>query len=76
MTLCDMMHSRLEEPCDGCEAPYGFRNHMKLTTDTAKFNVSPVPTVDVYVNLSATVEIIALLHTIPHRTAVNCVFSA
>ncbi|XP_046678492.1 LOW QUALITY PROTEIN: integrin beta-PS-like [Homalodisca vitripennis] len=29
---------QLKKPCNQCESPYGFRNHMKLTTDTAKFN--------------------------------------
>lgn len=32
--------SRLENPCDGCEAPYGFKNHMALNMDTATFSVS------------------------------------
>lgn len=31
---------RLQHPCDGCEAPYGFRNLMKLDTDTKQFAVS------------------------------------
>ena len=31
---------RLEEPCDGCAAPYGFRHIMPLTTDTTSFAVS------------------------------------
>lgn len=30
---------RLASPCDGCEAPYGYRNHMPLSTDTAEFSV-------------------------------------
>merc|ERR1719192_3266380 len=25
---------KLEEPCEGCAAPYGFKHHMSLTTDT------------------------------------------
>ena len=29
--------SRLEEPCEGCAAPYGFNHHMNLTTDTQTF---------------------------------------
>lgn len=28
---------RLKEPCTGCAAPYGFKNHMKLDTDTSRF---------------------------------------
>lgn len=31
--------NRLVSPCDGCEAPYGYRNHMPLSTDTAEFSV-------------------------------------
>lgn len=31
---------RLEEPCDGCAAPYGYRHIMPLTTDTRTFAVS------------------------------------
>lgn len=31
---------RLEEPCVGCKAPYGYKNHMKLNTDTKQFAVS------------------------------------
>lgn len=30
---------RLLHPCDGCEAPYGYRNHMTLSNDTANFSV-------------------------------------
>lgn len=30
-------HFRLREPCQGCAAPYGFKNHMQLSTDTSKF---------------------------------------
>ena len=30
---------RLEEPCDGCAAPYGFRHIMPLTIDTRTFAV-------------------------------------
>ena len=32
---------RLEAPCDGCAAPYGFRHAMPLTIDTKTFAVSP-----------------------------------
>merc|ERR1719447_2120231 len=28
---------KLEEPCEGCAAPYGFKHHMSLTTDTRTF---------------------------------------
>ena len=34
------LYFRLEEPCDGCAAPYGFRHIMPLTTDTKTFSVS------------------------------------
>lgn len=28
---------RLREPCSNCAAPYGFLNHMQLTTETETF---------------------------------------
>lgn len=31
--------NRLEHPCENCEAPYGYRNHMPLSTNTAEFTV-------------------------------------
>lgn len=31
---------RLKQPCTSCEAPYGFRNHMTLSTNTSQFSVS------------------------------------
>ncbi len=31
---------RLLEPCDDCAPPYGFRNEMSLTQNTATFKVS------------------------------------
>lgn len=31
---------RLQQPCDNCQAPYGFRNHMTLNTNTTLFSVS------------------------------------
>lgn len=34
---------RLQHPCDGCEAPYGFKNVMGLSMDTTKFAVSVDP---------------------------------
>lgn len=30
----------LKEPCNGCEAPYGYQNVMSLSTDTDRFAVS------------------------------------
>ena len=35
VTMC-----RLRSPCDNCAAPYGFRNQLNLTEDTAKFRVN------------------------------------
>ena len=35
-----LKRSRLEEPCDGCAAPYGYHNIMPLTTDVQYFAVS------------------------------------
>ncbi|GAB6025583.1 hypothetical protein CHUAL_011311 [Chamberlinius hualienensis] len=32
-----MLPSKLESPCGGCAAPYGFINHMPLSTDVNKF---------------------------------------
>lgn len=29
----------LIEPCDGCAAPYGYKNIMRLSQDTSKFAV-------------------------------------
>jgi len=37
-TLWCVLH-RLLSPCDGCAAPYGFRNRLNLTEDTARFRV-------------------------------------
>lgn len=34
------LNSRLLRPCDQCEAPYGYKNHMTLSVDTARFSVS------------------------------------
>ncbi len=31
---------RLEEPCDGCAAPYGFQHAMPLSENTNTFSVS------------------------------------
>lgn len=32
--------NRLAEPCEGCEPPYGFKNHMPLNVNTSAFSVS------------------------------------
>lgn len=37
MPYVSTVQKKLEHPCDGCEAPYGFRNHMPLSTDTENF---------------------------------------
>jgi len=29
---------KLLEPCDGCAAPYGYKHHMRLSTDTSTFS--------------------------------------
>jgi len=29
---------KLLEPCDGCAAPYGYKHHMRLNTDTSAFS--------------------------------------
>jgi integrin beta 1 len=29
---------KLIEPCDGCAAPYGYKHHMQLSTDTTSFS--------------------------------------
>ena len=28
---------KLKEPCDGCADPYGYKHHMRLSTDTLTF---------------------------------------
>lgn len=33
----------LHEPCPSCEAPYGYHNVMRLSTDTHLFAVSQLP---------------------------------
>ena len=43
--LCDAFETnlllfRLLEPCEGCAAPYGYKHHMPLNTDTSAFSVS------------------------------------
>ena len=34
--------NRLESPCSGCAAPYGFHNQLRLTDDTSQFRVSVI----------------------------------
>lgn len=43
---------RLQEPCSGCAAPYGFKNHMKLDTDSSDF-VQKVTDTQISGNLDA-----------------------
>lgn len=42
-TTPNMMTYQFEEKCakerDNCVKPYGFKNHLKLTTDTERFSV-------------------------------------
>lgn len=44
----------MEHPCDKCEAPYGYRNHMSLDKDTHQFAV----------RIAKIKSIHSLLHTI------------
>jgi len=37
MPYVSIVPDKLKEPCSGCAAPYGFKNHMQLSTDTGKF---------------------------------------
>lgn len=37
MPYVSTIPEKLEHPCRECTAPYGFRNHMPLTTDTSRF---------------------------------------
>ncbi|XP_050330333.1 integrin beta-PS-like isoform X1 [Bactrocera neohumeralis] len=37
MPYVSTIPKKLERPCDGCEAPYGYRNHMPLSTNTSTF---------------------------------------
>uniref|UniRef100_A0A1I8PZ80 Integrin beta n=1 Tax=Stomoxys calcitrans TaxID=35570 RepID=A0A1I8PZ80_STOCA len=37
MPYVSTIPKKLEHPCDQCEAPYGYRNHMPLSTDTPTF---------------------------------------
>jgi integrin beta 1 len=47
-----MVPKVLEEPCDGCAAPYGYRNHMPLSQNTTRF-ATEVRDAPVYGNLDA-----------------------
>ncbi|XP_055910007.1 integrin beta-PS [Eupeodes corollae] len=38
MPYVSTIPSKLAEPCQGCKAPYGYRNHMTLNVDTRKFS--------------------------------------
>lgn len=38
MPYVSTVPKKLEKPCDNCEAPYGFRNHMQLNENTLKFS--------------------------------------
>uniref|UniRef100_A0A1B0CHL5 Integrin beta n=2 Tax=Endopterygota TaxID=33392 RepID=A0A1B0CHL5_LUTLO len=38
MPYVSTVPKKLEHPCDGCEAPYGFKNHMALSMDTMNFS--------------------------------------
>ncbi|XP_058794525.1 integrin beta-PS-like isoform X2 [Phymastichus coffea] len=37
MPYVSIVPKALEEPCDGCAAPYGYRNHLCLSTNTNEF---------------------------------------
>ncbi|XP_037807558.1 integrin beta-PS isoform X1 [Lucilia sericata] len=37
MPYVSTIPKKLEHPCENCEAPYGYRNHMPLSTNTAEF---------------------------------------
>lgn len=39
MPYVSTVPKKLKEPCDNCEAPYGFRNHMQLSLDTNRFSL-------------------------------------
>ncbi|XP_029711058.1 integrin beta-PS isoform X1 [Aedes albopictus] len=38
MPYVSTVPKKLEHPCDGCEAPYGYKNHMSLSVDTSRFS--------------------------------------
>ncbi|XP_037934909.1 integrin beta-PS-like isoform X1 [Teleopsis dalmanni] len=52
MPYVSTIPKKLLHPCDGCEAPYGYRNHMPLSTDTSTFT-SEVKNAAVSGNLDA-----------------------
>ncbi|CAG0881559.1 unnamed protein product [Darwinula stevensoni] len=37
MPYVSTVPAKLQAPCDGCAAPYGFKNHMTLGTDSSQF---------------------------------------
>uniref|UniRef100_A0A146KXD2 Integrin beta n=1 Tax=Lygus hesperus TaxID=30085 RepID=A0A146KXD2_LYGHE len=37
MPYVSVVPKKLEEPCDECKKPYGYRNHMALDSDTNRF---------------------------------------
>ena len=37
MPYVSTVQRKLEEPCDGCAAPYGYKHHMRLSSDTTSF---------------------------------------
>ncbi|KAE8742436.1 hypothetical protein FOCC_FOCC011990 [Frankliniella occidentalis] len=38
MPYVSTVPKKLAQPCDNCQAPYGFRNHMKLNSNTQDFS--------------------------------------
>ncbi|KAL0268505.1 UNVERIFIED_CONTAM: hypothetical protein PYX00_010424 [Menopon gallinae] len=38
MPYVSTVPKKLQEPCDGCEAPYGYKNHMPLNINTSAFS--------------------------------------
>lgn len=38
MPYASTVPAKLHEPCDGCKAPYGFKNHMPLSLDASMFS--------------------------------------
>lgn len=49
MYLLFFFNFSLVEPCDGCAAPYGYKNIMRLSQDTRHFAVRK----KIYLELSA-----------------------
>jgi integrin beta 1 len=39
MPYVSTVPEKLNEPCTGCAAPYGFRNQLNLTEDTSRFKI-------------------------------------